>query len=113
MQNTVSPLHKNLQVVNFQRCEHASSSSKEPEPVPLMSGMKEIAACPLSPIADDPSAHSMPAPVFQLLHCTTVLFEVLYYKIKNVSFIFCVCFLCVICVKSIINLLQYSTIIYS
>ena len=58
--------------------------------------------------------------------CTTVLFKVLYYKIKNVSFlkklflklilleysffIFCVCFLCIICMKSIINLLQYSPI---
>ena len=40
---------------------------------------------------------------------TTVLFKVLYCKIKNVFFIFCVCFLCIICVKSIINLLQYST----
>ena len=41
----------------------------------------------------------------------TVLFKVLYYKIKNVFFIFCVYFLCIICVKRIINLLQYS--IYS
>ena len=42
---------------------------------------------------------------------TTVLFKVLYSKIKNVFFIFVfVCFLCIICVKSIINLLQYSTI---
>ena len=40
---------------------------------------------------------------------TTVLFKVLYCKIKNVFFIFCVClFLCIICVKSIRNLLlQY------
>ena len=37
-------------------------------------------------------------------------FKVLYYKIKNVFFIFCVCFLCIICVKSIINLLQYNPI---
>jgi len=28
--------------------------SKEPEPVPSMSGMSEIAACPLSPVAKDP-----------------------------------------------------------
>ena len=41
---------------------------------------------------------------------TTVLFKVLYCKIKNVFFIFWVCFLCIICVKSFINLLQYSTI---
>ena len=39
---------------------------------------------------------------------TTVLFKVLYCKVKNVSFGFCVCFLCIICVKSMINLLRYS-----
>ena len=39
---------------------------------------------------------------------TTVLFKVLYYKIKNIFFIFCL-FLCIICVKSVINILQYST----
>ena len=31
-------------------------------------------------------------------------------KIKNDFFIFCVCFLCIICVKNIINLLQSSTL---
>ena len=37
----------------------------------------------------------MLAPVCQLLYCTTVLFKVLYCKIKNVFFIFVfVCFLC-------------------
>ena len=35
-------------------------SSKEPEPVPLVSGMSEVAACPPSPIADDSSA--LPSP---------------------------------------------------
>ena len=35
-------------------------SSKEPEPVPSTSGMSAIAACPPSPIADDPSA--LPSP---------------------------------------------------
>ena len=49
----------------------------------------------------------------QSLHasCSTVL---LYfsrcYKIKNAFFIFCVCFACIICVKSVINLLQCSTV---
>ena len=48
----------------------------------------------------------------RLFHCTTILFRVLYYKTKNVFFTFCACFLCVciICVESIINLLQFSTI---
>ena len=65
---TLSCLHMNLQVANFQRCECATTqtsldpvfmrvdrieSSKEPEPVPSMCGMSEIAACPPSPIADD------------------------------------------------------------
>ena len=45
------------------------------------------------------------SPCRQLLCCTTVLFKVLYCKIKN---IFSVYFLCIICVQSIINLLQYS-----
>ena len=73
--STVSPLHTNLQVENFQRCEHATTqtsvdrffkradrteSSKEPEPVPSTSGVSEIAAHPPSPIADDPSA--LPSP---------------------------------------------------
>ena len=54
----------------------------------------------------------MPAPVCQLLYHTTVLFKVLCWEIKNILFFVYVCFLYidVICVKSIINLLQYSTI---
>ena len=74
-----------------------------------MSSMSATAACPPSPIADDPSAlpsptsppssnrylflpvHSMPTPICQLLYWTTGLFKVLYCKIKNV-FIFYVCF---------------------
>ena len=47
----------------------------------------------------------MPAVI--LLYC---IFKALYCKIKNVFFILCLSFLCTICVKSIINLLQYSTI---
>jgi len=42
---TVSPLHTNLQVANFQRREHASGSSKELQAVPSMSGVSDIAAC--------------------------------------------------------------------
>ena len=43
----------------FKRVDRVESS-KEPEPVPSKSGMSEIAACPPSPIADDPSA--LPSP---------------------------------------------------
>ena len=39
---------------------HRIESSKEPEPVPSTSGMSEIAVCPPSPIADDPSALTSP-----------------------------------------------------
>ena len=48
--------------------------------------------------------------VCQLLCCSTILFKVLYYKIKHVFFISCSP-LCIICVKSIMNLL--STILYN
>ena len=81
-------------------------SSKEPEPVPSMSGMSKIAACFPSPIADDPSAlpfpisspyssqqlflpvPSMPAPVYQLLYFMIVLFKVLYWRLKMFIFVF-------------------------
>ena len=43
----------------FKRVDRIESS-KEPEPVSSMSGMSEIAACLLSPIADDPSAAPSP-----------------------------------------------------
>ena len=44
---------------SFKRVDRIESS-KEPEPVPSTPGMSEIAACPPSPIADDPSA--LPSP---------------------------------------------------
>ena len=44
----VSPLRANLQAVNFQICECASGSSKEPDPGPSASGVSETAACPVS-----------------------------------------------------------------
>ena len=43
----------------FKKVERIESS-KEPEPVLSTSGVSEIAACPPSPIADDPSA--LPSP---------------------------------------------------
>ena len=60
------------------------------------------------PVGNFLPVHLIPAPVCQLLYCTAVLFKILDCKIKNVYFLFfCVC---VICVKSSINLLQYTTI---
>ena len=43
-------------------------------------------------------------------HALTVVFKVLYCKIKNVFFIICIFYVCIICVKSIIHLFQHSTI---
>ena len=43
----------------FKRVDRIESS-KQPEPVPSPSGVSEIAACPLSPIANSPSA--LPSP---------------------------------------------------
>ena len=48
-------------------------------------------------------------PLCQLLYCTIVLFKVLYCKVKNVFLIFLCFFNVLICVKSSINLSQYST----
>ena len=45
---TVTPLYTHLQSVNFQRCDCASGSSKEPEPEPSTSGVSDITACPPS-----------------------------------------------------------------
>ena len=49
-------------------------SSKEPEPVPWMSGMNEIAACPPSPIADNPQLHHLPPPLPTPVSNTSCLF---------------------------------------
>ena len=52
-----------LQTFKGGKC--ASGFSKEPEPMPSMSGMSEIEACPPSPVADDllalPSPPSSPS----------------------------------------------------
>ena len=80
--------------------EDRTEYRQEPEPVPSSSGMQDIEAGPLSPVANDPSAlptvcdllscssewlfwpvHLMPAPVYQLLCFITVLFKVLHGKI--------------------------------
>ena len=98
-----------------------TESSKEPEPEPSTTGMSDIAACPPSHTASDPSAlppptsspsssqylflpvHSMPAVV---VHYCNFQSTVLYDENGFILYVF----KCIICVKSIINLLQYSTI---
>ena len=49
-------------IILFKRVDRIESS-KEPEPVPSTSSVSEIAACPPSPIADDPSALPSPTSV--------------------------------------------------
>ena len=99
-----------------------TESSKEPEPEPSTTGMSDTAAGPPSHTADDLSAlppptsspsssqylflpvHARPAAVLHYCNFqSTVLYD------EN-CFIFCAFLKCIICVKSIINLLQYSTI---
>ena len=96
----------------IQRYERLSGSSQRGTSLPSVSGVSDTVACPLSSIADDPSAlpspasspsssqelflpvHSVLAPVCWLMYYTTpVLSKVLCCKNKNVSFIFCACFL--------------------
>ena len=63
----VSPLQTNLQVASFQRCKCVYVFA-----YPTTSGVSEIAACPLSPIADNsalPSPTSSLPPV-TLLACS-------------------------------------------
>ena len=86
----------------FKRAARTESST-ESKPVPSTSDMSEMATFPPSPIADDPSAlpssseylflplHLMPAPVCQLLYGITILFKILYCKIKIFSLFFALC----------------------
>ena len=53
------PLPRHHWTVFFKRIDR-TESDKEPEPVPLLSGMNKIAACPPSPIAEDPSVLYLP-----------------------------------------------------
>ena len=85
-------------------------------------GSSETAAPPPCPIVDNPSAlpspTSFPPPVSNTSclftrcqpQCTVLLYFSRYCTVRSNVFIFCVSFLCIICVKRIINLLQYSTI---
>ena len=102
-----SHLHTNLQTANFERYECASSSSKEPEPMPSASGVSELLACPPSPVADGPSAlpspATPPAPSVPLPACSLdatlckLLYWLLYFyrsctvSLKMFSVCVCVC----------------------
>ena len=99
-------LHMNLPVGNFQRCERVftcffgcnlpsisycwwSFSSTSSTSSPRFSQLLFL------------PAHLVPAPLCQLLSCTTVLFKVLNIRWKKFFFMFCVCFWCITCVKAL------------
>ena len=114
------PLHTNRQGANLQRWERASGSSEEPEPVPSTSGVSEIAARPPPPslITDGPSVlppGSNSSCLFTPCQpCMPVIVQWCLSRFCTVGlkmFSFCVCFLCIICAKSIINLLR--AVLYS
>ena len=46
----------------FKRVDYIESSKKQ-GPVPSTSGVSEVAACPPSPTADDPSVYHLPPPL--------------------------------------------------
>ena len=92
--------------------------------VPSASGLSEIAACPHlllltilqlchlptprpSPVSN-PSCPFIQYPPLSASCCTILLYFSRHCTVRLNTFIFCVCFLHIICVKSIINLLQYS-----
>ena len=122
MAKTKTCQHVSLGVLEYSKsptCEPSNCElSKMCTSVPLMSGLSETAACPPSPMADEPPTlpplSPLPPPVSNsswlfiqcqplnasYFNCTTVLFKVLDYKIKNVFYTFCFC-LRVICVTSI------------
>ena len=110
----------------FKRVDR-TESGKEPESVPSTSGMKKLQLAfhllllPLLLFYHLPSP--LPAPVSnfpglftrcQLLYarcCTVLLYLSRSYTVRWKMFsTLCACFLCIICVKIIINLLQYSPI---
>ena len=120
-----SMMRKKKELLPIKRIYRVESST-EPDPVPWASGVSEIAVCPPSPILMVLQLYHLP-PLFpppisnssclftwcQTLYakCCTIL---LYFsrcctvRLNMFSFIFSVCFLCIICLKSITNLLQYS-----
>ena len=92
----VSPLHRNLQVANFQGHKRAFHHRQAWVTLQL-SPCLLLQSAPLSPSSRQYfflPVHPMPALGCQLLYGTAVFV--------------CVYVLCIICMKSIINLLQYS-----
>ena len=115
---TVSPLPTNLQIANFQRCGCAFHQPQVRVKLQLALHLLLLTILqlyhlpPPSPPPVSSSSlpvHSVPAPVCPLLYSTTILSKVTVLQDEK-CFIFWVCFLYIVCVKSIINL--YSTVLY-
>ena len=109
----VNLLRTSHQVVNLQRCKHAFYQCQEWLQLSLHLLRMRILllyhlALPLPPTVSNSSCLFTRC---QLLYasCCTVLFKILYRKIKNIFFIF-VCLFLIYYLKSIINLLQYNTV---
>ena len=114
---TVSSLHGNLQVANFQRCEHGFHQRQALVTLHLVLRLLLLTILQLYPLPShlpSPSV-TLPAcslearPLCQPLYYTAVLFKVLDWKIKNVFSVY-VCSLYIIYGKNIINLVLYSTV---
>ena len=104
---TVSPLYMSIQVANFQRCEFVFHQlqvwGKSWLALHLLLLM--ILSSTISHLFSLLQAVTLLAcsldasPVCQLLCCTTVVFKIVCFKIKNAFFIFFICFLCYLCKK--------------
>ena len=116
---TVSPLHTNLQVANFQIFERAFHPCKAWVKVQLALRLLLLTILqlyhlppPLPPPVSNSSCLFTRCQPLYASSCTVLLYFSRYctvrLKMLSLFFVF-VCFLCIICVKSIINLLQYST----
>ena len=95
--STVSPLHTNLQVPNFQRCDRAFHRRQAWVQLQLALRLLLLTILQLyhlptplpPPVSNSSCLFTRCQPLYA--SCCTVLFKVLYCKIKNVFFTFCVC----------------------
>ena len=118
--NRVSPLHTNLQVAGFQRCGRAFHQHQAWVKFQLALHLLLLTILklyrrppPLPPLVSDSSCLFTWSQPLYASCCTVLLYFSRYctVRLKMFSLVFVfVCFLCIICVKSIINLLQCSTI---
>ena len=107
----------NFQVANFQRCRHAFHQRQGRVKLQLdlrLLLLTVLQLCPLPPpflpSASNSSCLFGGCQPLCASCCTVLLYFSRYKTVRLKTFIFCVCFLGITCVKSIINLLQHSTV---